>query len=396
MSNSKKFYGDIVGQVKPYIIEDINDYDQPISSYQAFTATSTKIPPGQIQLIIPASNKRISIDNSTGLLKTKSILMDGNITGATSISSTTFVGALSGNATTVTNGVYLDDTGTQSIGGNIGVKRLDIDGTRCIYQQGTGGVDTRANLRILQNTSTTTQDGMLINYGSTGGSNSNIKFYANGTAEGMRIRGNTGNGGINETAPSEKLEVGRNITAGNNSYFLSSYASTTNFQFFGGKRGTNSILGGMEIENTTLGGNYSQKVHFRTHYFGVSNGRRLSINEKGYIGINADTPYSMLNIRDTGTNPVLERSILLGYDNNSNFTTTGLQVGNDNARCHLWVGGNGNADVDALAFNYGFGWLCRTHGNYHLIRKNNSTTGISVMTVSRTDGCMCNVYKYNL
>ena len=70
------------------------------------------------------------------------------------------------------------------------------------------GVDTRANFSILQNTSTTNQDGMLINYGSTGGSNSNIKLYANGTTERMRIRGNTGNVGINETAPSEKLEVG--------------------------------------------------------------------------------------------------------------------------------------------------------------------------------------------
>jgi hypothetical protein len=49
----------------------------------------------------------------------------------------------------------------------------------------------------------------------------------------MRIRGNTGNVGINETAPSEKLEVGRNIQVGNNSYFLSEYNQTINPQFFG-------------------------------------------------------------------------------------------------------------------------------------------------------------------
>ena len=122
MLNSKKFYGDIECQIKPYIIEDTDDFDQPISSYQAFTATSTKIPPGQIQLMIPASNKRISINHSTGLLKTKNIYVDGTIINATSITANQFVGNLSGNATSVTNGVYLDETSTQTNNGNNSVK----------------------------------------------------------------------------------------------------------------------------------------------------------------------------------------------------------------------------------------------------------------------------------
>lgn len=88
-------------------------------SYQKCTALSTKTPPGQIQLIIPASSNLITINHSTGLLKTKGVYVDGNITNATSITSTTFVGALSGNASTVTNGVYLNNTWTQSIAGNI-------------------------------------------------------------------------------------------------------------------------------------------------------------------------------------------------------------------------------------------------------------------------------------
>ena len=44
-------------------------------------------------------------------------------------------------------------------------------------------------------------------------------------------------------------------------------------------------LTGMEIESTTLGGNYSQKLHLRTHYYGVSYGRRLSIQENGNVVI---------------------------------------------------------------------------------------------------------------
>ena len=44
-------------------------------------------------------------------------------------------------------------------------------------------------------------------------------------------------------------------------------------------------LSGMEIESTTLGGNYSQKLHLRTHYYGTSYGRRLSIQENGNVVI---------------------------------------------------------------------------------------------------------------
>ena len=148
MLNSKKFFGDIEGNVKPYLIEDTGNFDQPLVSYQAFTGSTTTNPPSQVQIIVPASSNRITINHSTGLLKTKNIYVDGTITNASSITATQFVGPLSGNATTVTNGVYLDNTGTQTINGNISVKQVDIDGSRCIYQQGTGGIDTRANFRV--------------------------------------------------------------------------------------------------------------------------------------------------------------------------------------------------------------------------------------------------------
>ena len=110
--NNKKFYGDIVGAIKPYIIEDANNFDQPIVSYQARTGNVSPTLPNQLQLIVPSTSNIISVNHSTGLLKAKDILIDGNVTGATSISSTTFVRILSGNATSVTNGVYLDETST--------------------------------------------------------------------------------------------------------------------------------------------------------------------------------------------------------------------------------------------------------------------------------------------
>ena len=120
-------------------IQDTNNFDQPIVSYQAFTGGVTNLPPSQLQLIVPDSSNLVTINHSTALLKTKSIYVDGNITNVTSITSTTLIGNLTGNSSTVTNGVYLNNTGTQTINGNISVKQLNIDGTQTIYQQGTGG-----------------------------------------------------------------------------------------------------------------------------------------------------------------------------------------------------------------------------------------------------------------
>ena len=119
MLNSKKFIGDIEGPIKPYIIRDTNDYDQPIVSYRALSSSVTQLPPNQLQLILPDSSNIITINHSTGLLKTKNIYIDGTITNASSITATQFVGSLSGNATTVSNGIYLNNTGNQSIVGSL-------------------------------------------------------------------------------------------------------------------------------------------------------------------------------------------------------------------------------------------------------------------------------------
>ena len=66
--------------------------------------------------------------------------------------------------------------------------------------------------------------------------------------------------------------------------YWSSHAGSRFIGHFNTNKGEN-YLTGMEIESTTLGGNYSQKLHLRTHYFGTSEGRRLSIQENGNVVI---------------------------------------------------------------------------------------------------------------
>lgn len=57
------------------------------------------------------------------------------------------------------------------------------------------------NQRVVQNLSTTTADGMYINYNSYGGTAADLRFYANGTTERMRISALNGNVGIGTAAP---------------------------------------------------------------------------------------------------------------------------------------------------------------------------------------------------
>jgi len=98
---------------------------------------------------------------------------------------------------TATSGTF---SGTLEVTGNIKKGTVDV-----IYGNPT---NPYINVRVLQNISTANQDGMFINYNSTGSSLADIKFYANGTTERMRITASTGNVGIGKTAASNrKLDV---------------------------------------------------------------------------------------------------------------------------------------------------------------------------------------------
>lgn len=124
-------------------------------------------------------------------------------------------------------GGYVTLGGTQTIAGaktfssiitangGIGIANgqgLSVGGVSRIY--GTTQ-DSYANIRVIQNLGSTppTNDGMYINYNSTGAATAHCRIYANGITERMIIRADTGNVGIGTSSPSNLLTVNGNIRA---------------------------------------------------------------------------------------------------------------------------------------------------------------------------------------
>jgi hypothetical protein len=181
-----------------------------------------------------------------------------------------------------TNGterMTIDNVGNVGIGTNDPIGRLHLHRENATFSQS-------VNLHFTDTlTGRTATDGFLIGKGTDNfaniynNENTPMVFATNG-GEKMRISA-IGNVGIG-ISPNYKLDVNGDVYVGNNSYYLSDHTGTASSQFFG-KKYITTILGGMEIENTTLGGNYSQKLHFHTHTYGGSYGRRMTINEAGNV-----------------------------------------------------------------------------------------------------------------
>lgn len=103
----------------------------------------------------------------------------------------------------------IDTSQNPTLAGSVELSdQLIMNRIRAYYDESSNGGDLRANLRITANLSTSQQNGLYINYGSTGAANAHCRFFANGTTQRMHINADTGNVGIGvEASAAYKLQV---------------------------------------------------------------------------------------------------------------------------------------------------------------------------------------------
>lgn len=159
--------------------------------------------------------------------------------------------------------------------------------------------DSYANIRVLQNASTTSQDGMYINYNSTGTSGAHLRFFANGTTERMRIDASTGNVGIGTTIPYSKLQITNPGAIGSHLRFDTGANSGYDFNL-----DSNSYL---RLTYILTGSTYKELVTFTYN---------------GNIGIGTVSPNAPLQL----SNAVQNRKIVLYEEVNNDYQFYGFGI----------------------------------------------------------------------
>ncbi len=146
-----------------------------------------------------------------------------------------------------------------------------------------------------------------------------VKLDVNGTLRATNI-------GIGTTTPNRSLDVRGDIAQG-------SWTDNISSRRIGVMDNTTQVAG-MEIENTTLAGNYSQKLHLLSHRFGTGFGRRLTIDEIGNVGIGTTTPINTLSVQGnaniTGTLSTTGNTTISGLLTANSITATGIISTTDN------------------------------------------------------------------
>jgi hypothetical protein len=175
----------------------------------------------------------------------------------------------------------LDVNGDANVSGS-----YKLDGINAVFNDGN---DIYGNFRVLQNNSGSLQDGMYINYNSTGGAAADLRFYANGTNKRMEIDGGTGNVGIGADplggAGQARLSVSRDGTqpccGGENATLgLAEATGSTGRRASISFHNSGESEGGLQLVQNTLNGVNSRRIQL---YDNQNQGMGLEIGGSGGV-----------------------------------------------------------------------------------------------------------------
>jgi hypothetical protein len=144
-----------------------------------------------------------------------------------------------------------------------------------------------SNSRVIQNSSTTYQDGMYINYGSLGTTAAHLRFFANGTTERMRIDASNGSVGIGiTTVPLQTLDVNGTLNVRNGII----------------QRGTTTLSGTGDLGLYSTTSSYAMRFVTNSGYTyfysdgGIGTTPNMTIASNGYVGLGQMWPGYQLHL----------------------------------------------------------------------------------------------------
>ena len=241
-----------------------------------------------------------------------------------------------------TAAMTIDENQRVGIGTTSPASKLDVYGAISLngynVLQENGSNDVYANIRVIRSTSATYADGMYINYNSTGGTGADLRFFANGMNERMRIAASSGNVGIGTSSPGYRLDVngdGRFIFRNSSNEIMDLLLSTEaaasksklSLLWYGNEtaalkfsRGANSTGGSMEFWTQQEFGSTTQ---------------RMTITSSGNVGIGTASPTYTLEVSGT-----------FGIGGNATFNGTYTNINSS----YITVGNN-SADVVSISDN---------------------------------------------
>ena len=267
--------------------------------------------------------------------------------------------------TAQTERLRIDSLGNIGIGTTTPTSKLDVHGDIKMGDSAFNGMiysgDINWGMKI-QHPQGTDQYYTDLRFHSLDGTTNDRQFRVVDTRDDqpkLVVSGYKGNVGIGTDNPRNKLEIidhGASISLGD--YTQGGFPGSRNIGVFdlGGAPGANVAipLAGMEIENTTLGGHFSQKLHFKTHHFANSQGRRLTIDEIGNVGIGTQNPIGMLSVGDSSV-PGSDGNIVIGkQDANSGTRHFKLGIDDNFSMCLGDFGNHNNAGTWAKAFRLNY------------------------------------------
>jgi hypothetical protein len=221
--------------------------------------------------------------------------------------------------------LILDPSGNLGVGTTSPSYKVDVSGdinfSSTLKFAGTtvlsnSGTDVYANIRVIRSQSTIA-DGMYINYDSDGGANADIRFFANGQNERMRIDASNGNVGIGTTIPAAKLTVVGATTVIGQTNVVARFSDDFNSTLLISHPASTSAA-------ATITGN--EQLAFATGAVG-NIAERMRITSAGNVGIGTTIPGSRLQVTATSNSATtVDNGITILNDSGINNCLAGIRL----------------------------------------------------------------------